>query len=85
MNSEIFDSQQLAGAKFTNVNLTEAVFDDANLQDASFNNINLSGAKFTDINFSHVVIEESCIDGLLIWGHDIHALITAEEARQGKS
>ena len=55
-----------------------------NLQDASFTNVNLSGAKFTDINFSHAVIEESCIEGLIIWGYDIHALIDAEKKRQGR-
>lgn len=82
--SEVFDNRQMPGAKFTNVNLAGAVFDDANLQDASFTNINLSGAKFTDINFSKVVIEESCIDGLMIWGYNIHALIEAEKARQGR-
>lgn len=82
--NEIFDNQQMPGAKFTNVNLAGATFDDANLQDASFTNINMSGAKFTDINFSHAIIDESCIEGLVIWGYDINALIEAEKARQGK-
>ncbi len=59
--------------------------DDANLQDASFTNINLSGAKFTDINFSHAAIEECCIEGLMIWGYDIRALIQAEKARQANA
>ena len=80
--SDVFDNQCLPGAKFTNVNLAGAVFDDANLQDASFRNINLSGAKFTDINFSHVTIEKSCIDGLIVWGYDVRQLIEAEKARQ---
>jgi uncharacterized protein YjbI with pentapeptide repeats len=80
--NEVFDNEHMTGAKFTNVNLAGAVFVDVNLLDAAFTNINLSGAKFTDINFSKVTIEESCIDGLVIWGYDIYALIEAEKARQ---
>ena len=82
--NETFNDQQMPGVKFTNVNLAGAVFNDANLQDASFTNINLSGSKFTDINFRHAVIEESCIEGLVIWGYDIHALIEAEKKREAQ-
>ncbi len=80
--SEVFDNKVMAGAKFANVSLANAVFDDVNLGGATFQNVNLVGAKFSDINFSHAVIEESCIEGLVIWGYDVGALIAAEESRQ---
>ena len=79
---ENYTGQDMARARFRNVSLAEATFDDVNLGKATFQNVNLSGAKFTDINFSHAVIEESCIEGLVIWGYDIQALIEAEKKRQ---
>ena len=79
---ENYAGLDMARARFRNVSLAEATFDDVNLGRATFQNINLSGARFTDINFSHVVVEESCIEGLMIWGYNIQALIEAEKKRQ---
>ena len=80
--NEVFDGKIMAGAKFTNVWLENAVFDDVNLQGAAFANVYLRGATFRDINFQDVVIEDSSIGGLVINGHDIAALIAAEEVRR---
>ena len=80
--SEVFDNKVMAGARFTNVSLEKAVFDDVNLGGAMFQNINLGGAIFRDINLSGVVIKDSAIEGLRIGGHDIGALIAAEEEEQ---
>ena len=82
--NEGFQSKDLAGARFADINLAGAIFDDVSLLDCTFTNINLSGAKFRDINFSHAIIDESCIVGLIIGGYDVSALIAAEEARQAQ-
>jgi len=82
MEASTFEHKNLQAATFTDVNLAEARFDNVNLSSSQFNNINLRGSKFTDINFSHASIEESCIDGLVIWGMNIRELIEAEWARR---
>jgi uncharacterized protein YjbI with pentapeptide repeats len=82
---QVIEKQCMQGVKFHDVNMQAATFDDINLGQAKFNNINLSGATFTDINFSHATIDESCIEGLIIWGVEIKPLIEAEQKRRAEA
>ena len=75
MSGQSFDNENMSGAAFHNVNLERASFDDMNLKEAKFNNVNLEGSKFTDINFKNGSITESCVDGLMVWGHNVQELI----------
>ncbi len=75
MNGQSFDNENMSGATFYNVNLETASFDDMNMKETRFVNVNLEGSKFTDINFKNGSIAESCIDGLVVWGHNVQELI----------
>jgi uncharacterized protein YjbI with pentapeptide repeats len=63
-------------------NLRGASFRDVNLAGARLNDVNLAGTRITDANMRDVRIEESCIDGLVIWGVEIRPLVEAELARR---
>jgi uncharacterized protein YjbI with pentapeptide repeats len=83
--TRVFENQAVQGVAFHDMDMQTATFDDINLKQARFNNINLSGATFTDINFSHATIEESCIEGLIIWGVEVKPLIEAERQRRAEA
>lgn len=85
MDQPDFTDKDMTGTRFQNVCLANASFDDINLASATFQNINLSGATFRDVKFANVTIDESCIDGLVIWGFNVRELIEAEQARRNNS
>jgi uncharacterized protein YjbI with pentapeptide repeats len=82
MSQNNFTQQCMAETEFHDVNLQNAVFENVNLSGATFENINLSGATFRDVKFANVTIDESCVDGLVIWGFNIRELIEAEQKRR---
>lgn len=82
MSDHRFEHECLEAATFKDVNLHKATFDDVNLSESTFTNINLSGATFRDINFKNASLDECCIEGLTIWGHNIQELIEAAKQRQ---
>ena len=77
-----FEHENLAGAIFRDCGLARSMFDDVNLSESVFSNVNLRGARFTNVNMADVTMEDAYIEGLTIFGYDIHALIDAEMARQ---
>jgi hypothetical protein len=56
---------------FTQRSISNAVFDDVSLEGAAFNDVNLANE-----------IEDANVEGLMILGIDIHALIQAELTRR---
>ncbi len=82
MSSQTFENQVMKGTVSHNVDLQNAEFNDVALGGAKFENVSLVGAHFNDVNLKDAVIADACIDGLTIWGFDIHALIDAEQKRQ---
>ena len=81
-----FQNREMAGAKFSDVDLENAVFDNANLKGVKFNNVNMEGAVFTDINLKNASITESCVEGMMVWGRNVHDLIQkANEAGKSES
>lgn len=72
------ENADLSGSEFINTNLSTAQFRDVRLADAQFVDVNLSGAVFEDValtrtvirnaNCFHLMIEDTCYEGMLIDG-----------------
>ncbi|MBX3479589.1 MAG: VOC family protein [Caulobacter sp.] len=75
-----FHDRALNGARFTDCALAGARFEDVNLATATFSNATLRDARLTNVDLSGVEISDANIAGLTIMGHDVSALIAAEEA-----
>jgi uncharacterized protein YjbI with pentapeptide repeats len=69
------EGQRLDGTVYRDCSMADLRFENVNLKGARFQDVNLSGSVLDDVNFSNVSITNSCIDGLVIWGYDIHALL----------
>lgn len=77
---EQFHDRALNGAVFTDCALAGARFEDVNLAKAAFTNATLRDARFSDVDLSGVSISDANITGLTVMGHDVGALIAAQEA-----
>ncbi|MBI1406828.1 MAG: VOC family protein [Caulobacter sp.] len=77
---EQFNDRALNGAVFTDCTLAGARFEDVNLARAAFTNATLREARFSNVDLSGVSISDARVTGLTVMGHDIAALIAAEEA-----
>jgi uncharacterized protein YjbI with pentapeptide repeats len=79
------EGQRFDGTVFQDCSMAELHFENVNLKGARFQDVNLSGAVLDDVNFSNVSITNSCIDGLVIWGYDIHELLQPLLERDAKA
>jgi uncharacterized protein YjbI with pentapeptide repeats len=69
------ENQRIDGSAFINCAMAETAFDNVNLRGARFHNVNLAGATLDDVNFSNVRIDRANVEGLTIYGYDIHELL----------
>jgi uncharacterized protein YjbI with pentapeptide repeats len=77
----IYEHTSLAGARFTDVNLSDAWFDNVNLHNARFTNVRLEGATFNGINFTNASIEHANLEGMRINGILVSELLEAYRQR----
>ena len=89
------ENADLSGSEFINTNLSAAQFRDGRRAAAQFVDVNLAGALFEDValtrtvirsaNCSHLTIEDSCYEGMLIDGILVTELLRVYRSQHPES
>ncbi|NQZ30124.1 MAG: pentapeptide repeat-containing protein [Oceanospirillaceae bacterium] len=79
LSKSVFNLVNLSGAKFTHIGTSSSVdFNEAKVDPVIFEDADLTGSRFSAVNFTNAQFSHCVIDGLIINGVDIAALMKGE-------